>query len=317
MPETEPPQITVIGSLNKDLVTRTSRIPGAGETLTSESFTTGSGGKGANQAVACARLGKHDVHSNGTVLVRMIGAVGDDAFGVDLIDALHRDGINTDGVQTLSHMKTGVSVVIVEEDTGENRILFSPGANYFIEPGHLNQVLVPRPPDLIVLQLEIRLNLVLAALKLAKDNGIDVLLNPAPALELPHEVYPAITHLIMNETEAATLSKIPGNDWKHIARKFHDLGVRNVIITLGSEGVFFSTRDQTGHIAAEKVKVVDTTAAGDTFVGAYAVAVVSQTDDENHENIELAVRKANKAAGMTVQKHGAQEGIPYSGDLPP
>ena len=316
MPETKLPQITVIGSLNKDLVTRTSRIPSAGETLTSESFATGSGGKGANQAVACARLGKHDVHSNGKVLVRMMGAVGDDTFGVDLIDGLHRDGINTDAVQTLSHMKTGVSVIIVEEETGENRILFSPGANYFIDPGHLNQVLVSEPPDLIVLQLEVRLSLVIAALKLAKDHSIDVLLNPAPALELPDEAYPAISHLIMNETEAASLSKTPGNDWEQIARKFHDLGVRNVIITLGSEGVFYSTGDQTGHIAAERVKVVDTTAAGDTFVGAYAVSVVSQTHNESHKDIEDAVQKANKAAAMTVQKHGAQEAIPYNGDLP-
>ncbi|KAL8785904.1 MAG: hypothetical protein Q9195_008449 [Heterodermia aff. obscurata] len=317
MPEAKLPQITVIGSLNKDLVTRTSRIPGAGETLTSESFATGSGGKGANQAVACARLGKRDVHSNGKVLVRMIGAVGDDAFGIELIDGLHRDGINADGVQTLSHKKTGVSVILVEVETGENRILFSPGANYFIQTEHINQVLVPGPPDLIVLQLEIRLSLVLAALKLAKDHSIDVLLNPAPALELPREAYPAITHLIMNETEAAILSKIPGNNWEHIACNFHDLGVRNVIITLGSEGVFYSTRDQTGHIAAERVKVVDTTAAGDTFVGAYAVSIVSQTHDGNHEDIEVAVREANKAAAMTVQKHGAQEAIPYSGDLPP
>ena len=317
MPATELPQISVIGSLNKDLVTRTSRIPSAGETLTSESFATGSGGKGANQAVACARLGKHDVRSNGKVVVRMIGAVGDDTFGTDLIDGLHRDGINTDGVQTLSHMKTGVSVIIVEEETGENRILFSPGANYSIEPGILDQVLVPGPPDLIVVQLEIHLSLVLAALELAKNHGIDVLLNPAPALELPDEAYPAVTHLIMNETEAAILSKIPGNDWEPVARKFHDLGVRNVIITLGSEGVFYSTRDQTGHIAAEKVKVVDTTAAGDTFVGAYAVSVVSQTHTESHNQIEDAVRKANKAAAMTVQKHGAQEAIPYNGDVPP
>lgn len=316
MPRTGLPQISVIGSLNKDLVTRTSRIPSAGETLTSESFATGSGGKGANQAVACARLGKHDVHSSGKVMVRMIGAVGDDAFGVDLVDGLHRDGINTDGVQILSHRKTGVSVIIVEEETGENRILFSPGANYSIEPGHLNQVLVPGPPDLIVLQLEIRLSLVLAALELAKDHSIDVLLNPAPALELPDEVYPAITHLIMNETEAPILSKIPGTDWEHVARKFHDLGVKNVIITLGSEGVFYSTGVQTGHIAAERVKVIDTTAAGDTFVGAYAVSLVSQTPNENRKDIEEAVRKANKAAAMTVQKHGAQEAIPYNGDLP-
>lgn len=308
------PQITVIGSLNKDLITRTSRVPAGGETLTSESFATGSGGKGANQAVACARLGKHDAHSEGDVKVRMIGAVGDDSFGADLMDGLQRDGISTKDVQTLSHVKTGVSVIIVEERTGENRILFSPGANYSLEPEHLQQALGHHPdlgpPDLIVLQLEIPLSRVLEALTLAMDRGIEVLLNPAPAVELPDEAYRAITHLVMNETEAVTLSKVPGNDWGQVARKFQDLGVRNVIITLGGEGVFFATKTQTGRMPAEKVEVIDTTAAGDTFVGAYAVSIVSKT-----KSVGEAVRTANKAAAMTVQKNGAQDAIPYLGAL--
>ena len=311
------PLITVVGSLNKDLVTRTSRVPGAGETLTSESFATGSGGKGANQAVACARLSKHDIHAPGKVSIHMIGAVGDDSFANELISDLQQDGINTDAVQTVKGMNTGVSVIIVEEQTGENRILFSPGANYSLEIDHVLHVLKgPNRPHLVVLQLEIRLELVLEVLEFTKNHGIDVLLNPAPALELPETAYPAISHLVLNETEAATLSGESGDDWEGVARKFQDLGVKNVIITLGGKGVFYASADQKGHVPGEKVEVVDTTAAGDTFVGAYAVSVVSQTADRDNVDIEQAVRGANKAAAMTVQKKGAQEAIPYLGELP-
>lgn len=310
------PLITVVGSLNKDLVTRTSRVPGAGETLQSESFATGSGGKGANQAVACARLSKQDIHSPAKVSTHMVGAVGDDSFAAELIADLQKDGINTDAVQTLKEMNTGVSVIIVEEQTGENRILFSPGANHSLGSDHVLHVLRgSNRPSLIVLQLEIRLDLVLEILDFAKNHGIDVLLNPAPALELPETAYPAISHLVMNETEAATLSGMSGNDWEGVARKFQDLGVKTVIITLGSEGVFYAKGDQKGHVPAEKVKVVDTTAAGDTFVGAYAVSVVSQTADRDDIDIEQAVRGSNKAAAMTVQRKGAQEAIPYLGEL--
>ena len=171
-------------------------------------------------------------------------------------------------------------------------------------------------PSLIVLQLEIPLTTVLEALKVAKQNGIDVLLNPAPAIELPDEAYRAITHLVMNETEAAVLSKTPGNDWEIVSRRFQELGVRNVIITLGGEGVFYATEDRTGRIPAEKVKAVDTTAAGDTFVGAYAVSIVKQAIEGEYMGIEEAVRRANTAAAMTVQKHGAQDAIPYMGEVP-
>ena len=245
----------------------------------------------------------------------MIGAVGDDSFGVDLIDGLHRDNIDTTGVQTLSHISTGVSVIIVEAETGENRILFSPGANRFFKPDQLES-LSSNHPNLIILQLELPLNIVLQALEAAKQNGIDVLLNPAPAMEMPDEAYPAITHLVLNEIEAATLSKIPGNDWERVARKFQDLGVRNVIITLGGEGVFYAAGDQTGHVRAESVEVVDTTAAGDTFVGAYAVSVVNRDPSGEYMGVEEAVRRANRAAALTVQKHGAQDAIPYLGEVP-
>lgn len=306
--------ITVIGSLNKDLVTRTSRVPAAGETLTANSFFTGSGGKGANQAVACARLSRHDARSKGDVEVRMIGCVGLDSFGQELIEGLNNDGINTTGVLLLEGQTTGVSVVIVEEDTGENRIMFSPGANYSLNPEQFIEL--PSPvPDLIVLQMEIPLATILQVLEIARKHAVDVLLNPAPAVELPDAAYQAITHLVLNETEAALLSQRSDSNYTKIASRFHDLGVKNVVITLGAEGAFLSTTDEHRRVAAERVKVVDTTAAGDTFVGAYAVSVARATRTGQRPNIAEAVRRATKAAALTVQKPGAQSAIPFMGEV--
>ncbi|KZF20209.1 Ribokinase-like protein [Xylona heveae TC161] len=334
-----PPTITVIGSLNSDLITRTSRIPAPGETLTAQSFDTGSGGKGANQAVACARLSRPSSSSNGpssnsTVSVRMIGAVGDDIFGHGLISGMRADGIDMSGVAIKSDHKTGVAVITVEESTGENRIMLAPNANYTLRPEDFTSIPSPPKPDLIVLQLEIPLATVLAILSAAQKEGIPVLLNPAPAVDLPADAYPKLTHLVLNETEAALLSgqkdlggeeeeadlsKIPA-----IAESFVRRGVRNVIVTLGSKGVYFATREGLdGYIPAEKAQVVDTTAAGDTFVGAYAVEVVTQQhvgapdgDEDKEFNIREAVTWANRAAAKTVERHGAQAAIPWADEVP-
>lgn len=312
--------ITVIGSLNKDLVTRTSRVPAAGETLTANSFSTGSGGKGANQAVACARLSKHDSRSKGGVHVRMIGCVGLDSFGQELIEDLNNDGVDTTSVLQLEGETTGVSVIIVEEDTGENRIMFSPGANYRLTPERFIEL--PSPvPDLIVLQMEIPLETILQVLEIGRKHAVDILLNPAPALELPDAAYQAITHLVLNETEAGILaatrleSQMSDQDYEKIVKRFRDLGVKNVVVTLGAEGAFFSTSDEYQRVPAEKVKVVDTTAAGDTFVGAYAVSVAKATGTGQRPDIHSAVKRATKAAALTVQKPGAQSAIPFMGEI--
>lgn len=307
--------ITVIGSLNKDLVTRLTRIPSAGETITANSFSTGSGGKGANQAVACARLSKYDTRSKADVHVRMIGCVGFDSFGQELIDGLNNDGVDTTGVELLEGEITGVSVIVVEEDTGENRIMFSPGANYSLTPERFIELPLPTP-DLIVLQMEIPLETVLQVLEIARKHAVDVLLNPAPALELPQAAYQAITHLVLNETEAALLSQSSSTDWGSIATKFRSDGVKNVVITLGAEGAFFATSEQSGRVSADKVQVVDTTGAGDTFVGAYAVSVAKATKTGQRPDISEAVRRASKAAAFTVQKPGAQSAIPFMAEMP-
>lgn len=315
------PLITIIGSLNKDIITRTSRVPSAGETLTATSFDTGSGGKGANQAVACGRLSRHNDRMDVKYAhVRMVGAVGDDQFGRDLLSSLKAAGVYTMGIQISEREKTGVAIVIVEEKTGENRILVCPNANSTLSPEHCFTHIPAPYPDLIVLQLEIPLATALQTIEFAKAKGIEVLLNPAPAVELPDGAYKGVTHLILNETEASLLSKTSGDlELQPTARRFLDLGVRNVIITLGARGAFYrsSEAEQGGIIGVGKVNVVDTTAAGDTFVGAYAVRVAKHKTDHSTFNLEEAVSWANTAASRAVEKEGAQNSIPWLDDVFP
>lgn len=316
------PLITIIGSLNKDIVTRTFRMPSAGETLTTTSFDTGSGGKGANQAVACARLsrckdrtGLLPEHTN----VQMIGAVGDDQFGRDLLEGLNKDGVDTTGVCVRKNEKTGVAIVIVEEMSGENRILVSPNANSTLLPE--NFASIPPPyPDLIVLQLEIPPETVLRIMEVAKEAHIDVLLNPAPAVELPVHVYNGLTHLILNETEAGLLSKTSGDlNLESTGRRYLDIGVQNVVITLGARGAFYCSSgvEKGGIVGVGNVSVVDTTAAGDTFVGAYAVRVAKHKRDLSTFDLKKAVSWANTVASRAVEKEGAQNSIPWLDEIFP
>ncbi len=319
----ERPVILVIGSLNTDLITRTTRVPAAGETLISQSFDTGSGGKGANQAVACARLSRRERGdgSSADVVVRMIGAVGDDTFGQDLIKGLQLNGVMTEGIKVMSGEKTGVACIIVEEQTGENRILMSPNANFSLRPADFTSLPASlTKPDLIVLQLEIPLDTTLQVLETAKEQGIPILMNPAPAQVLPKEAYGAITHLIVNESEAAIIAGISErkprwSEWGEHIERIIALGVQHVTITLGAEGVIYldTSLQMMWQLPAEKVKVVDTTAAGDTFVGAYSVALMKYLRSPVHSSKGMAavVSWANAAAAKTVEKNGAQSAIPW------
>ncbi|KAF1954044.1 ribokinase [Byssothecium circinans] len=320
----KPAVISVIGSLNVDLVTRTPRVPVAGETLTSESFNIGFGGKGANQAVACARLSRTQKQASESepsdVEVRMVGAVGDDEFAGGFLQSLQKDGLKTDGVKVLKAKKTGVAVIVVETGTGENRIMFCPGANYDVEVKDL----VDEDAGVVLFQLELPLNVVLHNMKAARDKGVETIINPAPATPLPEEAYSGLGHLIVNETEAATLSGIDNpTSWDKVAAIFIARGVKNVIITLGGEGVYYQTdkrqeQSQPGQLVpARKVKVVDTTAAGDTFVGAYTVAVARwKAKGGAAFDLGAAIEHANRAASMTVQKAGAQSSIPWVDEVP-
>lgn len=311
-----PPTITVIGSLNVDLTAYTSRIPTGGETLYANSFKIGSGGKGGNQASACARLSRSSNLQNSSATIKMVGAIGDDTHGATILNDLQKNGVDISRVVVRPDVETGVAIVLVEEKSGQNRILINPGANHGLRPHDFRN-----PSDLkaslIILQLEIPVDTILQILRTARESNIDVLLNPAPAVALPDEAYVDLEHLIMNETEAAILSGSSVSDiddiekFPEVTQVFHDKGVKNVIITLGGRGVFYSAIAGTsGLINANNVKVVDTTAAGDTFVGAYALETIKASFD-----IGAAVQKANNVAARAVQKKGAQNSIPWLDEI--
>ncbi|KAI1377788.1 Ribokinase-like protein [Hypoxylon crocopeplum] len=320
---TQPPLITVLGSLNMDLVSYVPHHPLPGETLTSSRFAVSPGGKGANQAVACAKLSRSQSHVNNgkdtTARIRMLGAVGQDTYGEQLLANLSRHGVDASSISPSAALKTGIAIIIVDEPTGQNRIVLSPEANHsllasgFAAPSALGDPL----PDLLIMQLEIPVETVLAALRVARLAGVKVLLNPAPAQELPAEAYEGLAHLVVNETEAAILGGVAESDLvteaglESVSRTFLSRGVQNIIVTLGGRGVFYMNADgQKGLVPAEKAKVVDTTAAGDTFVGQYALEVVSGSF-----SIEDAVKKANRAAAKTVERLGAQDSIPWRDEL--
>ncbi|RYP52400.1 hypothetical protein DL768_002431 [Monosporascus sp. mg162] len=322
----ETPLITVLGSLNIDLVSYVPHHPLPGETMTSSRFAVSPGGKGANQAVACAKLsrarGDADVSSaSASVHVRMGGAVGaeGDAHGDLLLANLRAHGVDASGVRRPAGLKTGGAVIIVDEPTGQNRIVLSPEANHHLGAADFDAGLPAPRPDLLIMQLEIPLPAVLAALRAARSSGTPVLLNPAPAVPLPDDAYAGLAHLVVNETEAAILGGVAEAELETeagleaVGARFLARGVRNVIVTLGGRGVFYMSADNGGAkglVPAEKAKVVDTTAAGDTFVGAYALEVVSGKFD-----IAAAVRKANRAAAKTVERLGAQDSIPWRDEL--
>lgn len=331
--------ILVIGSLNTDLITVAPRLPHAGETLTATSFTTGPGGKGANQFVACHRLLRASQTSpapSGAPSVRLIGAVGSDSFGHTLLSGLRTDGLDVSGVVVKEGERTGVSTVLVDGATGENRILFSPGANWSLAPAEFETLPTTAAglrPELVVLQLEMRVETVVRVVEVCREMGVDVLLNAAPAVEVPEGAFRGLAHLVVNESEAVVLSRrqsagkgdgeeevLGEEELEEIAERFLGWGVRCVVITLGARGAFYrDCRGRRGVMPAVKVeKVVDTTAAGDTFVGAYAGAVVLRKWREPKEecvDVRAAVEWAVRCAARTVEKQGAQGAIPWAGEV--
>ncbi|KAK6350338.1 hypothetical protein TWF696_006570 [Orbilia brochopaga] len=320
------PTILVVGSLNVDLVTNTPRVPDAGETIQAESFATYFGGKGANQTVACARLSRlkteNGIITAPSTYIRMAGCVGDDEFGAALKNGLKSDGIDVDSVEIKHGVATGVAVILVEP-SGENRILITAGANGLCQP---SASLLTPAPALLVMQLEIPQNTVLEMLRLAAESSppVATLLNPAPASRLPDSAYQRITHLILNETEAAILGSGGAavrtevetemmEDCRRFTQEFVNKGIQgSVVITLGAKGAFWHDvkAGHDGLVPSEKVQVVDTTAAGDTFIGAFAVKVV------NGNPISDSVAYAVRASAVTVTKQGAQASIPWRDEVP-
>lgn len=255
--------------------------------------------------------------------VSMVGSVGADTYGQILLDSLTSHGVEVSGVTAPSSLKTGIAIIIVDEPTGQNRIVLSAEANHEgMAPADFEPAIAARvgTPDLLVMQLEVPLQTVLLALGRARAQGVPVLLNPAPAVELPAEVYKGLAHLVVNETEASILSGLPvekldtAEGCAEVAAWFLGRGVETTIITLGGRGVYYKSKAAEGLLPAEKVaEVVDTTAAGDTFVGQYALEVVGSRGGAF--DLEAAVRKANKAGAITVQRKGAAASIPWRDEV--
>lgn len=297
------PQIAVVGSVNMDLVFKTPRMPVPGETLMGHSFQQIHGGKGANQAVAAARMG---------AAVALIACVGDDVNGQSCLQALAQDHIDLQNVRRIKDCATGVAGILLD-DGGENCIVLATGANALLDPNDIGRAASTiGQAKLLLCQLETPLDTVIAAIRSARQAGVKVVLNPAPARPLSDEVFAFVDYLVVNETEAALLSGLTTVDLSNAneaAALLQQRGANVVLITLGALGMWVRSTDDSYCLPARKVEVVDTTAAGDTFVGSLAVAIA--------EGMELraACMFAQSAAALAVTKFGAQTSIPYRDEV--
>jgi ribokinase len=295
--------IVVFGSINIDLVARTPRLPSPGETITGKVFQTFPGGKGANQAVACSRLGANTF---------MVGRVGDDEFGENLKEELEKAGVDHENVIVDTNTSSGVALIAVE-DSAENFIIVIPGANGKVDDQDLKRLkAVLTRSEVLLLQLEIPLEMVGAAAKLAKENNVQVILDPAPAQVLSEEIYPLLDIITPNEIETELLVGFPletKEDAAKAAKILRDRGASNVIIKMGSRGAFALMGDQEEFFKPYQVATVDTVAAGDAFNGALAVAL------SEHLPVEKAIQWGMAGGALSVTKKGAQPAMPERNEL--
>lgn len=294
-----PQPILIVGSLNIDLVAYVDQLPMPGETRTASDFQTLAGGKGANQACAVGWLGG---------LGRMVGVVGSDPFGEELIASLQVAGVDRTYVQRLDGIATGVAMIHVSS-SGENHIVISPGANAHLTPDLLPPAFAEVDSGYLLLQLETPLPTVIEGARLAKSRGMTVILDPAPVQALPSELLSYVDLITPNQTEAMALVGRKGpleslDEVEQVAQEIRDLGVPQVIVKLGSLGSWVQDPSGGRHHAAPKVNPLDTTAAGDTFNGALGVGLAEG------KSFDEAVAWANRAAALSVTRRGAQSSIP-------
>jgi ribokinase len=297
--------VTVIGSINLDRTIRVKQMPKPGETMHTKEIFSAGGGKGANQAVAAKRS---------AAITHFIGAVGDDDAGKAMLELLTQEEIDLTGVTTLTNTSTGQAYVVVD-DAGENQIMIHAGANMAFDPDYVaQQHQLIETSDFIIAQFESATDSTIAAFKLAQAAGVRTILNPAPAMaKVPTELLAVTDMIIPNETETEILTGVKITDEASMlkaAADLHALGIAAVIITIGSKGAFYDVDGRHGVIPAYKVNAVDTTSAGDTFIGAMSSVLKS-----DFSNLEAAIRYGNGASSLTVQRFGAQPSIPYRHEL--
>ncbi|USJ86260.1 ribokinase [Lactiplantibacillus pentosus] len=297
--------VTVIGSINLDRTIRVKNMPKPGETIHTKEIFSAGGGKGANQAVAAQRSGAK---------THFIGAVGDDDAGKTMLDLLTQEKINLAGITKMTKQSTGQAYVTVD-DAGENQIMIHGGANMAFTPddvaAHRDII---EASDFVVAQFESAVDSTVEAFKIAQAAGVKTILNPAPAMEkVPAELLAVTDMIVPNETETETLTGIAITDEASMMKAsaaLHELGISAVIITIGSKGAFYDINGRHGVIPAFKVEAVDTTSAGDTFIGA-----MSSVLDKDFSNLEDAIRYGNWASSIAVQRFGAQPSIPYKNEI--
>ena len=295
-------RIIVIGSTNVDMVVKTDKHPLPGETRLGGIFFMNAGGKGANQAVAAARMGAN---------VTFVTKVGNDIFGEQSIADFKKERINTDFVFVDDSSSTGTALIVVNKE-GENSIVVAPGANARLLPRDIDKVHDFEEAGIILIQLEIPMETISAVVKKALVNNQKVIINPAPAQKLADELLNGLFLITPNETEASLLtgiSVVDDDTAGEAARIFLKRGVKNVIITLGKKGAYFQNENVSLRIDAPVVTAIDTTAAGDTFSGALAVALTEKMSWEE------AIKFAVAAASISVTRLGAQASIPYRSEI--
>jgi len=297
------PRLCVVGSANTDLIIKTSRLPRPGETVCDGKFSTAAGGKGANQAVAAQRLG---------AAVSLVATLGQDAFGDQALQQYEAEGIDVRYISRHASAATGLAFILVD-DKGENSIVVAAGANAQTTPAWVNHSAAAiRTAGALVLQLEIPLAAVGRAVEIAAENDVPVILNPAPAAALPDSLLAKVDTLTPNEWEAQALTGLAVKDdasAHRAAQKLLAKGVRTVIITLGSRGAWLETHNQAERVPAFFVQAQDTTAAGDVFTAALAVALTEK------QALHQAVRFAGAAAAISVTRLGAQPSAPKRNEV--
>lgn len=290
--------VLVVGSANMDLVVRVERFPLPGETLFGTGFKTFPGGKGANQAVCCAKLGQK---------VQFVGRMGNDFFRDRLCASMRQDGVMLDSLTVDSTEPTGTALITVDRN-GQNEILVVSGSNMKLRPQDVDGVHdLFGSAAVVLVQLEIPLETVIRTAELAHEQQALLILNPAPACSLPPSLLRLVDYLTPNESEAQMLTGIPvtrRSSAEAAAKKLVDQGVKNVLLTLGPEGCLLVNSSRTELFPACLVRPIDTTAAGDAFNGALAFAL------SRNEGLDQAIRFANTVAGYSVTKHGAQSSMP-------